>query len=226
MVEVDQRNQAVLAPSVAEHRQQARLITEHVRQPPTGADLHPADRGRPRRVGHAGRCQRRRRAEGRVTLRRGTSEDRQRPQQGHGLPGAGPRRVTDRALAEDRIGVLAGRQSLPPGPQDVRGEYLDLERVGRPYRRSEGAQQLSVDASQAQHATPAAARTGSRALLLAPAADRTHRAGFCHVSQASMTVPPIPVTAAPRKATAVTLRGRTTTAGSTDILLARPLTFS
>ena len=63
MVEVHQRHQAVLAASVAEHRQQAGLIAEHVRQPPTGGDPHPADRGRPWRVGHAGRRQRRRRAE-------------------------------------------------------------------------------------------------------------------------------------------------------------------
>jgi hypothetical protein len=109
MVEVHERDQAVLAPSVAEHRQQARLIAEYVRQPPTGADLHPADRGRPGRVGHAGYRQRRRRAGCRVTLRRGDPEDRQGPQQGHRLAGAGPRRVPDRALAEDRIGVLAGR---------------------------------------------------------------------------------------------------------------------
>ena len=79
MVEVHQRNQAVLARSVAEHRQQARLIAKHIRQPPTGANLYLTDRGRPWRVRHAGRRQRRRRAGCGLTLCRGDPEDRQRP---------------------------------------------------------------------------------------------------------------------------------------------------
>jgi hypothetical protein len=175
MVEVHQRNQAVLARSVAEHRQQARLITEHIRQPPTGANPYLTDRGRPWRVRHAGRRQRRRRAGCGVTLCRGDPEDHQRPQQGHCLLGASSCRVADRTLPEDGVGVLAGRQSLPPGSEHLRGEHLHVERVGRPHRRSERAQQFGVNTVQARQDTPGAARTGGRTLLLAPAADGTHR---------------------------------------------------
>jgi hypothetical protein len=90
--------------------------------------------------------------------------------------------MADCALAEDRIGVLAGRQSLPPGSQHVRGEQLNIERVGPLYRRSEGTQEFGVDAAQARGDTPGAARTGGLAFLPAPAADGTHRPAFCHAS--------------------------------------------
>jgi hypothetical protein len=181
-VEVHQRHQSMPAAPIVEHHQHARLVAVHVRQAPALAHPHPADLTRPRRLRHAGCGQSRRSGRSRLALLGRDTDHRQRPQQRQRLPRTRTRRVVDHAQPEDDLRILARRQPLPPRAQQIGGEHLHLQRVGRLGQRSKGPQHLGVQALEAiqTRVGPRGPRSRRRAtrrrlLPLASTADWAHR---------------------------------------------------